>query len=207
MLPLAHDTITTVIFDLGKVIVDFDHFAICRSLAADSVFSPEQIFEKIFSSSLEQQFDTGRISPETFYEKIGHELSLSISRDRFRDIWNNIFTLKPGIEVLLQTLARKYMLVCLSNTNEWHFEYCRQQFPVLSLFSAYVLSCRVGACKPDAKIYKTALVTAGAQAHQCLYIDDILEFVQSAASLGIRGIHFMSVAQLQGELTAMRIIV
>ncbi len=199
-MPRAQDAVTTIIFDLGKVIVDFDYFEICRKLAASCPFSPEQIFEKIFPSNLVQQFDTGRISPEEFYATIGHELSLSISRDQFRDIWNSIFTLNPGIEKLIQTLARRYALVCLSNTNQWHFEYCRQQFPVLSLFPAYVLSYRVGACKPQAKMFQTALMTAGAAAHQCLYIDDILEFVQSAAALGIRGIHFRSVEKLQAEL-------
>jgi len=206
MLSLAHDTITTIIFDLGKVIVAFDHFEICRGLAAYSSFPPEKIFEKIFSSSLVEELDTGRISPETFYKKIQHELGLSISQDRFRDIWNAIFTLMPGIDILLQALARRYKLVCLSNTNEWHFAYCLQQFPVLALFSAYVLSCRVGACKPDTKIYQTALMTAGAEARQCLYIDDIIEFVQTASSLGIRSVQFISVAQLRAELAALGIL-
>jgi len=61
--------IKTIIFDLGRVIVDFEHQAICTKLAEHSPFSPDRIYEIIFKSDLEPSFDKGLVSAEKFLFK------------------------------------------------------------------------------------------------------------------------------------------
>lgn len=198
-----HHQYTTIIFDLGKVIVDFDHGAVCRRLVPYCSYSPEQIFKLVFGSSFEDQFDRGLISPETFFKSISRELDLHMSMDSFREMWNTIFSLNPGIEQLIRHLAKQYQLLCLSNTNVWHYEYCLEHFPVLHVFDACIVSCAVGVRKPHKAIYQAALEKARALPQDCVYIDDIREFIQAAEKIGIRGIQFMSVPQLTQELQAM----
>lgn len=191
---------TTIIFDLGKVIVDFDHMSVCERLAIRCDHTPEAIYEQIFTSGLESRFDCGLISPEVFYRQAVQRLSLDMPRDTFQEIWNTIFSLQEGIEALITRLGA-YRLVCLSNTNPWHFEHCRALFPVLERFDVFALSYQVGVRKPHPLIFREALQRAGAQPHQCLFIDDVAEFVDAARTCGIDGIVFLSVPRTVQELT------
>jgi putative hydrolase of the HAD superfamily len=50
---------------------------------------------------------------------------------------------------------------------------------------ALVLSCEVGAHKPDAAIYLTALDALGARAEQAVFVDDQPPYLDGAAALGI----------------------
>jgi putative hydrolase of the HAD superfamily len=200
MIANINSSIKAIIFDLGNVIVDFDHFIICRKLAEYSNYSPEQVKEKIFTSGLEEQFDRGQISPETFFKAISKELNIDIDIALFRKIWNNIFSLNAGIEQLIKRLQGKYKLLCLSNTNPWHFEFCMQTFPVLNNFDSFILSFKVGEKKPHKKIFQKATEEANALPWECLYIDDIKKFVKAAEDRGIKGIHFISAEQLEKEL-------
>ena len=192
--------VKTIIFDLGKVIVDFDHFSICRNLAKYSPISPEEVYDKIFTSGLEEQFDKGRILPEFFFKTISNELNIGIETNQFREIWNNIFSLNKGIEQLVLRLKGRFELLCLSNTNPWQFEYCMKNFPVLSNFDSFILSFEIGERKPHPKIFQKAIEKARALPSECLYIDDMIEFVNVAEDMGMRGIQFVSVKQLENEL-------
>lgn len=203
--PHPSDT-TTIIFDLGKVIVDFDHMSVCERLATRCVLGPGDIYKQIFTSGLEARFDCGLISPEVFYRQAAQRLSLDMPIETFQEIWNTIFSLQAGIEALLGRL-HAYRLVCLSNTNQWHFEHCRTLFPVLDRFDAFVLSYRIGVCKPHARIFREALQRAEAQPHQCLFIDDVAEYVDAARTCGIDGIVFSSVPRTVRELTRRGILV
>lgn len=196
----------TIIFDLGKVIVDFDHFIICRRLAQYSPYSPEQVYEIIFTAGLEDRFDRGLIAPALFYETVINELAININMDLFRKIWDNIFSLNPGIEQIIRKLKNRYELLCLSNTNQWQFDFCMQSFPVLKNFDSFVLSFEIGKKKPDKIIYKKALEQTSALPQECLYIDDIKKFTDAAEDNGIKAIQFISVQQLERELKVLEVL-
>lgn len=192
--------VKVIIFDLGKVIVDFDHFLICKKLARYCPFSARQIYQKIFNSGLEAQFDEGTITPQRFFIKIRSSLRFTGSITGFKKIWNNIFKIKPGISYLIKRLKRNYRLLCLSNTNKWHFEYCLKKFSVLQHFDDFILSYKIKKRKPHRHIFSAALAKAHCAAHECLYIDDITEYIKAAELLGMRAIHFRSVSQLKKAL-------
>jgi putative hydrolase of the HAD superfamily len=134
------------------------------------------------------------------------EACLEININVFQQIWTKIFTLNPGIEDLLSSLKNRYGLLCLSNTNSWHFEYCMQKFHALKLFDGFILSYEVGKTKPDSAIFEEALKKAATLPDECVYIDDVPEFVETANKLGINGIHFRTVKKLKKELLDLNII-
>ena len=194
------DSIKAIIFDLGNVIVLFDHFTICRNLSAYSPYSPEEIYNVLFTSGLESRFDTGEISPEDFFKKASGALQLTIDIELFKKTWNDIFSLNPGIDNLIVELKKKYLLLCLSNTNMWQFEYCRKHFTVLDYFDSFILSFQEGVRKPDWKIYEKALQEADAVPEECIYVDDVKEFVQAAEAKGMKAIRFISTEDLTSVL-------
>ncbi len=198
--------IKLIIFDLGKVIVDFDHMMICKKLAGHSRLEPDQIYEIIFNSGIESSFDKGIITPENFYAEVKKEAVFNIKIEQFKEIWVNIFTLIPGIEKILSSFKDRYKLFCLSNTNKWHFEYCMKKFPVLKLFERFILSYELGKAKPEKEIFEKAMKLSGFLPGECVYIDDIEEYVQQANRLGFNGIRFESVEDLKNELSDLNII-
>ena len=197
---MSTESVQAIIFDLGKVIVDFDHHTISKKLTHFSPYPEAAIFDAIFSSGLVQQFDCGQLQPEVFFAILKQQLRLTLSLPEFQSIWNTIFSIKQGMIPLIDALATTYTLIGLSNTNVWHFTYCREHFPVLDRFTAWILSYEVGISKPDPRIYRCAVEAAGVQPHQCLYIDDVYEFIVAGESVGLQGIHFVSVAELVHQL-------
>lgn len=189
----------TVICDLGRVIVDFDHRLICARLAACSPLSAADIYAALFSSGLEARFDRGELTGEQFYRQAASRLELTIDLSRFRTIWSTIFSLIPATAALLQRLNVPRRLL-LSNTNRWHFEYCRAQFPILGSFDATILSYEVGVGKPDRAIFERSLERAQAPAGACLFIDDMPDHVRAARQTGMQAVQFFSPAALQTEL-------
>ena len=88
-------TVKVIIFDLGKVIVDFDHFVICRRLSRYCTFTANEIYRKIFTSRLEAQFDEGSLTAHKFIINIKKQLQFNIAMDEFEKVWNHIFKLNP----------------------------------------------------------------------------------------------------------------
>ena len=198
MTSIAHTH--TIIFDLGKVIVDFDHMIFCRNASLHCGLNPDGIYRKIFHAGLEKRFDNGVMTPEAFFDAACSALGLKIEIDLFAYLWSDIFTLINGIEALINRIKQQYRLLCLSNTNPWHFSWCKQHFKVLEAFDAFILSYECRCCKPGPGIYKKALEKAGALPEICLYIDDIADNVAAARQLNMQGIVFSSVDELEQTL-------
>jgi len=126
--------------------------------------------------------------------------------EEFCDTFNCIFTDTLVPESLLETLAARYRLVLLSNTNAIHFPWIRERYPLLRHFHDLVLSYEVKAMKPDPEIYRAAVAKAGCRPEECFYTDDIAQFVEGARAVGIDAVQFVDAAQLERELRARGIL-
>ncbi len=189
-----------VVFDLGNVICPFSHHAICNQLAEFSPLNATGIYQQVFTSGLEAKFDEGRLTPQHFYRDVCRAINARISLSEFQQAWVNIFSLDREVVEIYHRL-KKVKRCLLSNTNEWHFEHLLHSFPVLRHFDGYALSYRLGVKKPDSAIYQHILEISGLNAEECVYIDDIAEYVRKAEELGFKGIHFRGAAALRQELS------
>jgi len=66
----------------------------------------------------------------------------------------------------------------------------RADRPLETWFDVVVVSCEVGVAKPDPAIYELCLSRLGVKANEALFVDDRIENLEGAASLGIRTFHF-----------------
>jgi putative hydrolase of the HAD superfamily len=191
-----------VIFDLGRVLVNFDFQRGYRALEGLCRYGAAEIPGRLSSGDLVQRFETGRIEPREFVAELSAILELSVEYDRFCEIWSSIFTGPLVPESLLEGLAKNYRLVLLSNTNVIHFDMIRANYHILSHFHDLVLSYEVKAMKPDAAIYQAAIARAGCRAEECFYTDDIAPFVAAGRAQGLDAVQFESADQLERELKA-----
>ncbi len=194
--------IKLIIFDLGKVILDFSLPMIAEGLARHSNHSlyanPQNIADYMTGqgNDITVFYETGRIKSEEVYNYIKKTFSLDLPFHQFKQIWNDIFKENEGMADLIDKMKKDFKLYLLSNTNELHFEFIKQKFPVVHKFDTWILSYEVGVMKPDPEIYRIALRKAGVEAEEAIFIDDIMGHVRGAQSVGISAAEFKSVEQI-----------
>jgi len=198
-------------FDLGNVILPFNHYQIAEKLARFSEKKESSDPPRIFSYLFDRQkgaindYEIGKMTSIEFFNQVKERFKLILTFDAFVPIWNEIFTENCDVSGLIRSLKGKKRLGLLSNTNSLHFEYALSTFPVLRLFDKWILSHEVGFKKPAAEIFLKAMEWASVPPTKILFIDDIKEHVEVAASLGMQAIHFTSAQQLVRELTRLGI--
>ncbi len=195
--------IKAIIFDLGNVLVDFDHRIASRRISKFSDKNEQEIFNLFFDSELTALFEAGRILPYQFFLKVKEQLNLEMDYDKFVPIWNEIFFLtEKNLEIynLALNLKSSYKLAVLSNINILHFEYIKKTFPVFSAFHNTLTSCGLGLRKPESQIYKKALEIIGTSPAETFYTDDRPELVESARGLGIQAFVFTGSERLKEDL-------
>ena len=94
----------------------------------------------------------------------------------------------------------------MSNTNEWQYEYARKKYKIIDIFDDYVLSYKIGCMKPNPIIFLHALKKAKALPYNCVYIDDIPEFVYVARLMGIKAFQYKDFGKLKEDLTNLKVL-
>ena len=92
-----------IVFDFGNVIALFDHMVACQRLASLSrpPRDPEDVYERIFKTSLEEDYDCGHLSTAAFVERLRRDLQLEASDEVIAHAWCDIFTPNPAIEEVI----------------------------------------------------------------------------------------------------------
>ncbi|MDD5269239.1 MAG: HAD family phosphatase [Methylococcales bacterium] len=188
-----------IAFDLGNVLIPFDHMKACRALGAIYSLDPQYVYERIFEGGIVPAFDLGNLSPSDFTQECSDALKVNLCEDTLIDAWSNIFSHDPEMEKLIEELAENADLCLISNTNCWHYNSVLRDFPFVEHFPRKLLSFKIHKLKPDPEVFRLAL--RWAQRGQInIFIDDIEENVNSAASVGFNAIHFSGIVPLRESL-------
>jgi putative hydrolase of the HAD superfamily len=201
--------IKIVLFDLGRVLVDFDHQRSAERIAFFCKKTPKEIYALFFESEVTIAFEAGKITAQDFYLEVKKMLDLKLSYESFVPIWNDIFFLSPknrSVFQLANSLRANYKTAMLSNINALHYEYLRKNYPVFKVFDQVFLSFELGMIKPDKKIYQRVIQALKVAPEEIFYTDDRSELVQSAKTLGIQGAVFTSFEQLVKDIIAAELI-
>jgi putative hydrolase of the HAD superfamily len=193
--------IKAIIFDLGNVLIDFDHRIAAERISKSAHKSPQEIFNLFFDSELTALFEEGKISPLEFFSKLKEILNLKLDYLEFIPIWNEIFFLSEKnryVYNLAKILKSHYIIALLSNINILHFDYLKKNFPVFDAFHHIITSFEVGFRKPHPLIYKKALEVLGVLATDVAYTDDRPE-------LGIKSFHFQGIEKLKADFLSIGI--
>jgi putative hydrolase of the HAD superfamily len=199
--------ISTVISDLGRVVLWFDNNIFLRKLADWAGKPFEEVKATVHGDlGLIRQFDGGAVSPRGFHERVSGAVGASIPYEIFFEIYNDIFSPNPpAIEALSAVKAAGYKTLLLSNTDPERFGFIRTRFPEVLFFDEYVLSYELKLLKPDPAIYLEAARLAGTKPKECVFIDDMEENVKGAIAAGLRGIHYRPETDLAAELRKLKL--
>lgn len=174
-----------VIFDLGKVLVDFDYRLTARALAPRSAASEEELLLLLNQSPLLYRYETGELTTEQFYVEVKSASGFRGELEEFRVLFGDIFTpIAPMVELHATLRTRGVPLFVFSNTNELAVRHIREHFAFFAQFDGYVLSYEHGAMKPDARLYEMVERVTGRRGAELLYVDDRPENITTAQARG-----------------------
>jgi FMN phosphatase YigB (HAD superfamily) len=181
--------VKAVVFDLGKVLVDFDYGIAARTLAAKSTSSADEVRAVIDQTPLLFRYESTQMTTQEFFEEVRRRIRYRGDFDEFAASFGDIFTEIPAMTALhAEIRARQLPTFILSNTNEIAVGHIRRNFPFFADFADYIFSFEHGVLKPEDRIYEITEQRTGCRGSEILFLDDKPENVAAGAKRGWRTI-------------------
>ncbi len=173
-----------VVFDLGKVLLDFDYGIAARAFTSHCKSTPEELRD-LLTSPLLLRYETGLISKKQFYQEVCKSTGFCGNIGDFSGFFADIFTpIEPMINLQASLRRAGIPTYIFSNTNELAIDHIRHRFSFFTNFDGYILSYEHGAMKPDAKLYEEVERQCGQNGCNILYLDDRPENIETAVGRG-----------------------
>lgn len=194
--------ITWFIFDLGNTIIRLAYERVIENICRESSVTRDELLEIFERPGGYRDMERGAISFAGFYQFLSDRAGYRGTARELQQLWSDFFDgPMPGIEELLERVRRKYRVAFLSNSNEVHAEVIPKQFPALfGKDDRFVFSHRFKVAKPDPEIFHRALEVLGTQPQNAAFVDDLLENVLAARSLGMKAFQFIDTPGLVKQL-------
>ena len=193
-----------IIFDLGGVLVDLNFQRMqgeLRKLGADSsaffvksgAKDSSSICNGLSVSNLIKGYQTGDIETDELVGLMQKCCAKTVSRDEIIRVWNSCLDGLPKerLEMVKSLREKGYRTYILSNINDLHWEYIKQEYfekqgcKVSDLFDYAFCSHEVHMAKPVPEIYRHVLTEIGTDGADFLFIDDSAVNVEVANKEGI----------------------
>ena len=189
-------------FDLGKVLVNFDSRRMLEQMADVAGIHANDVGRVLFDDRLQAEFELGHLTDEEFHQEFSRRTNTQTDFQALTVAAADFFELNMSILPVVASLGRsRHRLGILSNTCRLHWRHCVDSYRVVAeLFPVYVLSCDVGAVKPDLKIYRVAAERAGVHAAEIFFVDDLEDNVNGALAAGFDAVRYVSMPQLADDL-------
>lgn len=196
------DSIDTIIFDLGGVLIDWDPRYLYRK-----IFKTEEevtwFLENICTSEWNDKQDGGRTFQEATEELVDkypdHEIPIRAWYDRWQE------TIPGPVHETVEILKHfkdnpTHRLFALTNWSAETFPWALNTFDFLHWFEGIVVSGIEKTRKPFPEFYHILFERYNIDPSRALFIDDNIKNIEGGKALGLKTIHFQSPQQLRMEL-------
>jgi 2-haloacid dehalogenase len=192
-------TVTTVLFDLGGVFLDWDPRYLYAKLFGDDVEGMERFLAEVCTTEWHDRQDMGepiaeacaelaRAHPEqaeligAWYER-GEEMVRAV--------------IYETVDLLSDLKSAGVPCYALSNMERENYDRRRVLYPFLEWFDGAFISGYEGVMKPDPRYFSLALDRFGLSASEVVFIDDRSENIDAAAAMGMATVWFRSAPALR----------
>jgi 2-haloacid dehalogenase len=194
-------TITTVIFDLGNVLLDWSPRRLYRTLIDDAA-ELDDFLTNVCSMAWHNAQDRGRSTVEATAELQARFPEKAELIGAFYSRWPDMTAgaLPATVDVLRELRDAGVRLIGLTNWPSQTFPPARERFPFFNWFEGIVVSGDEGLAKPDAEIFTRLLDRYDVDPATAVYLDDTLRHVETARRLGLTGFVFTDAVTLRHDL-------
>jgi 2-haloacid dehalogenase len=179
-----------VVFDLGGVLVDWNPRYLFIGRMGLAQAAVEAFLTDICSPVWHAAIDAGRPFEDATAELLAQYPEHGDWIRAYADDWQHMFAgpIASTEALLPQIQAAGYRLHALTNYPGQKIRFLYERFAFMRQFETIVVSGLLRVSKPDPEVYRRLLRTIGAET--CVFVDDRIENVIAARSLGIEAIHF-----------------
>jgi 2-haloacid dehalogenase len=197
----VHPTPTTVVFDVGNVLLRWDPRFLYRRIFDDEE-RMEWFLAHVCTSAWNVEQDRGRDWDEAVALLVERHPEHEMPIRAFHDRWHETVSgpIEENVAVLERLREAGVPTYCITNFSGAKFREAQQRFPFLARFDGAIVSGDERLLKPDPAIYRLLLTRYGLEAQECLFIDDSAANVEGARSVGMQALHYVEPMDLASEL-------
>lgn len=209
MKKMPNSSYSTIVFDLGEVVLKSDH----------PYHTPAQLqeFSDYFKTDLDSfsrgwdeawpDFRVGKITEEEFWKRFldssnSKVIDISFAKKFYREHQKPIEKMLD----LLKRLKAKYKLAALSTISKEWLDFKAEKFKLDNFFDVIVGSGYIGIAKPDPEIYRILIEKLSVPPSSCIFVDDAEKNMPPAKDMGITTILFRGQKKLEKDLKKLGII-
>ncbi|KAI9763248.1 MAG: hypothetical protein M1840_000823 [Geoglossum simile] len=193
--------ITTLILDLGDVLFHWS--------PQTKTTIPALTLKSILSTPTWYEYECGRISQHVCYRRVGEQFAIDPSEinDAFlqaQDSLQRNEELVSAIRQLKTESSNTLQVYAMSNISQPDYGILRAKHTDWSIFDRVFTSGAVGARKPNLSFYQHVLNATHAVPQSTIFVDDQLDNVLSARSIGLHGIIYSNPPQVLRAIRNLR---
>lgn len=197
---------TTVVFDIGNVLVSWDPRHLYRRFFADREAEMEWFLANICTPAWNVEQDRGRSFKDAVDLLVKqHPAQWHPMIRAYDELWHE--TISGPIEgtvAILDALRRNNVpIYAITNWNQDKFREALERFPFLKSFAGIVVSGDERMLKPDREIFDLFFKRYDVKPETAVFIDDSLRNVEGAHAAGMHAVHFTSPEALARDLRAL----
>lgn len=193
--------IKNLIFDFGKVLVDYDFEAFFRKHVPD-IERRRSFAPFLYNEETQRILDREeRPFSELMEEIIDKHKDFEPEIRTFMQLYPEIVIGEmPGMKELITRLKKDgYKIYGLTNWCSKVYE-TMAQYEIFKLLDGQVISSEEHAIKPEPAIYRCLFERFSIKPEECVFTDDKVENIKGGEALGMKGIVFENAKQYEVEL-------
>ena len=193
-----------VVFDLGGVVLTWDPRAIVSSVFDDPAVRA-RVLERVFGDPEWVELDRGTVSRARAIERAAQRTGIDVTtvEQLFNAMLRSLVPAPDVLDLIKALRSAGNRLFVLSNFQRASLAYVEATYDIFALFDGRVVSCEVGACKPEPAIYRHLLTAFTLNPAVTVFIDDVQANLDEAAAHGIRTVRFTTVQACRAALIAL----
>ena len=196
--------ITTLFFDVGGVLAANGWDRHARRNCVES-FGLDWDEYQDRHEYVADAFETGAMTIDDYLDRTVFYRDRDFLRGSFTEAMKGESQPNPAALDLVARLAGtgNYLLATLNNESRELNAHRVAAFGLKRYFSVFLTSGYLGVKKPDQRIYRLALDITQRDPQECVFIDDRSLNLECAGLLGMAGVHFTTVGQLETDLAGL----
>lgn len=194
----------TVLFDLGKVLLDWDpRYYYARFFPGD-VAGLERFVTQAVGPDFILAMDAGRPAAEVIPERCRHFPEYAGLIARWPKGWPYMLRgpIAGTVDILCDLKDRGTRLYALTNFSTETWPIARARFDFLGWFQDTIMSGEHGLVKPDPRIYALAIGRCRLDPARTVFVDDAPANVAAGRAAGLDALLFETPEKLRADLQA-----
>jgi len=195
--------LTTVVFDIGNVLVAWDPRHLYRRYFSGREDEMEWFLKNVCTPAWNIEQDRGRSFGEAVELLVKeHPPEWHPMIRAFDEEWHETISgaIDGSVAILKKLKASQVPVYAITNWNQDKFREALHRFDFLNSFDGIVVSGDEGLLKPEREIFDVFFKRYGIVPESAVFIDDSKHNVEGARAAGMQALHFTSPEALARDL-------